>query len=220
MDVAGLKWDGAGLVTVVVQDRHTGEVRMLAHANEEAVHKTIESGDGWFFSRSRQALWRKGESSGHTLRVVEVWADCDGDALLYLVDPAGPSCHTGRRTCFFERLDGGAELEDSAQAAPTLVRLWDALGERQRASANRSYTRSLLDAGVGKIGAKVREEADETARALGGESDARVVSEAADLVYHLLVGLLSRDLDPRDVVAELARRFGTSGHQEKASRTR
>src|SRR4051812_35694444 len=101
MALPPLKYDSQGLVTVVVQDRLTGDVRMLAHANQAALQATLDTGEGHFFSRSRQALWRKGESSGNTLKVLELWADCDADAVLYLVDPAGPSCHTGRLTCFF-----------------------------------------------------------------------------------------------------------------------
>lgn len=218
MDLSGLKWDAAGLVTVVVQDRLTGEVRMVAHANGDAIRATVESGQATFWSRSRSELWRKGETSGNTMAVHEVWADCDGDALVYLVDPAGPSCHTGRRTCFFRRLDTPGASEDDVHADPVLVRLWDELEARKSSSGDRSYTKSLLEKGVGKIGDKVREEADELARALADEGDERVVSEAADVLYHALVGLLARGLSLRDVEAELARRFGTSGHDEKASR--
>ena len=111
MDFSALKWDAAGLVTVVVQDRMTGAVRMVAHANEEALTRTLETRDAHFFSRSRGALWKKGESSGNVLRVAEVWLDCDADAVLYLADPAGPSCHTGAESCFFTRVDGAAALE-------------------------------------------------------------------------------------------------------------
>ena len=111
----GLKYDDQGLVTVVVQDRLTGEVRMLAHANERALRATLESGEGHFYSRSRQALWRKGETSGHLLRVAELWADCDGDAVIYLVDPEGPSCHTGRTSCFFRVVARSAEIHDDPQ---------------------------------------------------------------------------------------------------------
>lgn len=216
MDLSGIGWDAAGLVTAVAQHRHTGEVCMVAHASEEAVRRTVESGQAWFFSRSRRALWRKGETSGHTLAVHEVWADCDGDALIYLVEPAGPACHTQRRTCFFRRL--GASAGPDAHSSPTLVRLWDTLEARRVPQGEKSYTRSLLDAGAGTVGDKIREEADELARAVAGESDDRVVAEAADLLYHLAVGLLARDLTLADVEAELARRSGTSGHAEKASR--
>lgn len=215
MDAKELAYDAQGLVTVVVQDRLTGEIRMLAHASEEAIRATMESGEGHFWSRSRRALWKKGETSGNVLRVHEVWADCDRDAVVYLVDPAGPSCHTGAQSCFFERALGGAE----GRALPTLPRLQEALRARASSSADRSYTRSLLDGGAAKINAKIVEEAGELARAIEGESDERVVSEAADLAYHVLVGLQHRGVSVRAVLEELARRFGTSGHAEKAGRS-
>jgi phosphoribosyl-AMP cyclohydrolase / phosphoribosyl-ATP pyrophosphohydrolase len=220
MNLTDLKWDATGLVTVAVQDRHTGELRMIGHANLEAVRLTLETGQAHFFSRSRATLWRKGETSGHTVAVHEVWADCDGDALVYLADPHGPTCHTGRPTCCFRRLRTTGEVteEEDSRASPTLVRLWDMLQERRRATAEASYTRSLLERGAEHIGSKVREEADELARAVAEEGNDRVVSEAADLLYHLCVAILSRDVDLRAVEHELARRFGRSGHEEKASR--
>ncbi|MCB9601399.1 MAG: bifunctional phosphoribosyl-AMP cyclohydrolase/phosphoribosyl-ATP diphosphatase HisIE [Sandaracinus sp.] len=213
-----LKWDSAGLVTVVALDRHDGDVRMVAHANREAIARTLETRTGWFWSRSRSALWQKGESSGHVLHVHEVWADCDGDALVYLVDPVGPSCHTGATSCFFRRLDASAA--DSDRALPTLARLGFTIAARAKADGEKSYTKSLLDKGAPKIGEKLREEAGELSDALANETDERVVSEAADVLYHLLVGLQLRGLALHDVAAELARRFGTSGHEEKASRTK
>ncbi|AKF08146.1 bifunctional phosphoribosyl-AMP cyclohydrolase/phosphoribosyl-ATP diphosphatase HisIE [Sandaracinus amylolyticus] len=215
MDASALAYDAKGLVTVVVQDRLTGEVRMLAHANEDAIRATMTSGEGHFWSRSRGAPWKKGETSGHVLRVHEVWADCDRDAVVYLVDPEGPSCHTGAQSCFFERAMGGVE----GRALPMLVRLEDALEARANSSAEKSYTKSLLEKGAPKIVAKIREEADELSRAIESESDERVVSEAADVLYHVMVGLLHRRVPLRAVLAELAKRFGTSGHDEKASRT-
>jgi len=222
MDLSWLKRDAAGLVTVVVQDRHTGMIRMVAHADDAAVQATLETGFGHFFSRSRKRMWKKGEESGHVLHVSEVWADCDADCLLYLVDPDGPSCHTGRETCFFKRVERSGELADQAQdlGAPTLPRLWTALEQRKSATGEKSYTRSLLDKGASKIGEKLREEADELSRAIDNESDERVVSEGADVLYHLLVGLLFRSRSLRDVQVELGRRFGVSGHDEKASRTK
>jgi phosphoribosyl-AMP cyclohydrolase / phosphoribosyl-ATP pyrophosphohydrolase len=215
-----LKYDVDGLITVVVQDRLTGEIRMLAHANEQALRATLDSGDGHFYSRSRRSLWRKGETSGHVLRVVEVWADCDTDAVLYLVDPEGPSCHTGRASCFFQRLDTRGELhpDPDALACALLPRLFAELEKRKHAPAGQSYTRKLLDEGLGAIGDKIREEAEELARAIASEDDARVIAEAADEIYHVLVGLLARDVTLRAVEAELARRFGLSGLAEKASR--
>jgi len=220
MALSQLKYGADGLVTVVVQDRLTGEIRMLAHANEEALRATLDTGEGHFYSRSRRALWRKGESSGHVLHVAEVWIDCDADAVLYLADPEGPSCHTGRATCFFQRIGPrGASSEDTdAHARPLLPRLFAELETRKRAAVGQSYTRKLLDDGVEAIGAKIQEEAEELARALVSESDARVVAEAADEIYHLLVGLLARGVALREVELELDRRFGTSGLAEKASR--
>lgn len=216
-----LKWDSAGLVTVVVQDQDTGEIRMLAHANEAAVQATLDSGFAHFFSRSRAQLWRKGESSGHGLRVSQVWADCDGDALVYLAIPEGPSCHTLRQTCFFRKLNaGGAIFEDPEHhAQSTLPRLWAELEARRRSTATQSYTKSLLEAGPTKISEKIEEEAGELTKAIASESADRVVSEAADLVYHTLVGLLARGVTLRDVEESLSKRFKQSGHAERASRT-
>lgn len=219
MDPRTLAYDSNGLVTVVVQDRLSGEVRMLAHADEAAIAATLSSGEGHFWSRSRGRPWKKGETSGHVLRVREVWTDCDRDAVLYLVDPEGPSCHTGAESCFFDAASAHGAPE-AVRATPTLVRLEEAIASRASAPPGASYTRSLLERGATKIGEKIREEADELARAIEGESDERVAAEAADLVYHALVGLLHRRVPLRSVLAELARRFGTSGHDEKASRAK
>jgi phosphoribosyl-AMP cyclohydrolase / phosphoribosyl-ATP pyrophosphohydrolase len=215
-----LKWDRDGLVTVVVQDVLTGEIRMLAHANQAAVTATFETGFAHFYSRSRAQLWLKGETSGHKLSVREVWADCDGDALVYLAQPEGPSCHTNRDSCFFQRADehGAFAVDERQHAQSTLPRLFHELSARRDAPAGTSYTKSLLEAGALKIGAKIEEEAGELAQALRAESDERVVSEAADLLYHVLVGVLGRGLTLSAVEAELARRFGTSGLAEKAAR--
>lgn len=226
MELSWLKRDAAGLITVVVQDRQTGVVRMVAHADEQALRATLETGFGHFFSRSRQRPWKKGEESGNVLHVREVWADCDADCAIYLVDPEGPSCHTGRDACFFRQVGpDGALVEPSAPAgaaqryaAPTFARLWSELEARRERTGETSYTRSLLDRGAPKIGEKLREEADELARACERESDERVISESGDLFYHQLVALLFRRLTLRQLATELARRFGTSGHEEKASR--
>jgi phosphoribosyl-AMP cyclohydrolase / phosphoribosyl-ATP pyrophosphohydrolase len=217
MELPALKLDAAGLVTVVAQDRASGEVRMIAHANEEALRKTAETGLAYFFSRSRGRLWMKGEESGNTLEVSSMWLDCDADAVIYLVRANGPTCHTGAPSCFFTRLHPRAA---SGRALPVLAELEVELAHRRSASAEKSYTRALLEGGAPKIGAKLREEADELARAIEGESDDRVVAEGADLVYHALVALLSRGVPLERVERELARRFGVSGHDEKAGRTR
>jgi phosphoribosyl-ATP pyrophosphohydrolase/phosphoribosyl-AMP cyclohydrolase len=227
--VNDLKWDDAGLITAVVQDRLTGQVRMVAWMNREALDATLSSGFATFYSRSRRALWRKGETSGHVLRVFDVAVDCDGDTLLVQVDPEGPSCHTGRATCFFRKLSPGANASVPAPAAaaepsvadladPFLLSLEAEIEKRSLSSAERSYTRSLLDGGVPKISAKISEEAAELNAALAGETDDRVASEAADVVYHLMVGLRARGVALRRVIEVLAKRAGQSGHAEKASR--
>lgn len=215
-----LSYDAQGLVPVIAQDAETGEVRMLAYANKTAIESTLATGLAHFYSRSRRAPWLKGESSGNRLSVRSVWVDCDGDTLIYLVDPQGPSCHTGAETCFFRRLDiEGSVIETSADtAAPTLVRLERTLHARRSSDSGKSYTKSLLDAGTRKVDEKVREEATELGHALLEESDSRVSSEAGDLIYHMLVGLLLREVPLRDVLRELSRRFAQSGHEEKASR--
>jgi phosphoribosyl-ATP pyrophosphohydrolase/phosphoribosyl-AMP cyclohydrolase len=217
--VEELKFDAAGLIAAVAQDRWTGQVRMLAWRNREAVEATRESGYATFYSRSRQRLWRTGETSGNSLRVVEMLADCDGDTLLLLVEPAGPTCHTGRDTCFFRTVAAPDRLEErAAPGNPFLLELEREIAERATSTAEKSYTRSLLDGGATKIGAKIEEEALELCAALRDESDDRVASEAADLVYHLLVGLRSRGVSVGRVIEVLAARAGRSGHAEKASR--
>lgn len=219
MSLSVLNYSSSGLVPVIAQDAETGEIRMVAYANEIAIEKTLETGSAHFFSRSRGKLWLKGETSGNTLAVRSIWVDCDGDTLIYMVDPAGPSCHTGAETCFFRRLDADGNLVDAAgDGAPTLLRLERTLEARKASDSDESYTKSLLDRGATKIDEKLREESAELGQALIGESDERVASEAADVIYHLLVGLVLRKVSLRDLLSELSRRFGTSGHDEKASR--
>jgi phosphoribosyl-AMP cyclohydrolase / phosphoribosyl-ATP pyrophosphohydrolase len=217
MRIDDLKWDERGLVTVVVQDEYTGEIRMLAHANREAVENTLATKEAHFFSRSRNAQWKKGETSGHVIEVQEVYADCDGDALIYFGRASGPSCHTGAETCFFTRL-ARHDHPEAVVARPTLLALEHELMARRESSGAKSYTKHLLEKGAPKIGEKLREEADELARALEAESEERVASEMGDLVYHAMVGLIFRGVRLADVMRELRTRFGRSGHDEKASR--
>lgn len=191
---------------------------MLAWMNREALERTLSSGRATFWSRSREQLWEKGGSSGNGLSVHSVYADCDADALLLLTDPLGPSCHTGSPSCFFHRVKQGSVEAQQLDAQPFLAELERTLAARATTSADRSYTRSLLDGGAAKIAEKLGEEAGELGHALSHEDPARVASEAADLAYHTLVGLLLRGVDLRTVVGVLADRFGVSGHQEKASR--
>jgi len=214
-----LKFNEQGLIPAVAQDRLSGEVRMVAWMNREALAHTLESGNATFFSRSRGKLWVKGESSGHVLRVHSVTADCDADTLLLLIEPAGPSCHTGRPNCFFQRiLPDGSLVTEESEATPFLGELEHTIKKRAESTAEKSYTRSLLDGGPAKIGGKISEEAGELVAALLGESDERVLSEAADLLFHVLVGLRARGLEWRSVVGALAARTHQSGLAEKASR--
>jgi phosphoribosyl-AMP cyclohydrolase / phosphoribosyl-ATP pyrophosphohydrolase len=217
--VTPLTYDEHGLLPAIAQDRLTGEVRMVAWMNHEAVARTLETGRATFYSRSRQALWEKGETSGHTLSVHAVYADCDADTLLLLVDPAGPSCHTGRPTCFFRRLEpDGALREVTREAGAFLWELESIIHERASATSAKSYTKSLLEGGAEKIGEKLEEEAGELARAVASESEERVANEAADLLYHMLVGLEFRGVPLRRVIEVLRARSGTSGHEEKSQR--
>lgn len=218
MDYPDITFDSNGLVTAVVQDRATGEVRMVAWMNADALEQTLATGLATFYSRSRRKLWVKGETSGHRLRVASVLADCDADTLLLLVDPEGASCHTGRPTCFFRRVTEAGIGAPERPALPYLFELEETIAERAAASAEKSYTKSLLDAGAPKINQKIEEEAGEVARAIAGESDERVASEAADVLYHLLVGLRLRKVPFRAVVEKLLERSSQSGHAEKAAR--
>ena len=191
MDEAAIAFDEHGLVPCIVQDWFTGEVLTLAYMNEEALKRTRETGEIHFFSRSRQELWRKGATSGNTQAVKAIRYDCDADALLALVEPAGPACHTGERSCFHNGdLNAGAPYE----TLPTLDRT---IAERAATKPNGSYTVRLLnDANL--AGAKVQEEAEEVVRAAREESDERVAEEAADVIYHLAVLLRGRGLSLAD----------------------
>ena len=216
-----LQFNEQGLIPALAQDRFDGQVRMLAWMNREALAHTLETGLATFFSRSRGKLWVKGEGSGNVLRVHSVTADCDADTLLLLVDPAGPSCHTGRPSCFFRQVGPDGSLSDQPfEVTPFISELERTIRERQASSAEKSYTKSLLDGGIAKINAKISEEAGELVAALGAESDERVLSEASDLLFHVLVGLRARGLDFRQVVAALGARTKQSGHEEKSARPR
>lgn len=212
-------YDERGLVPCIVQDAVTDVVLMLAWMNAEALRLTRETGAVHFWSRSRQALWKKGETSGHTLAVAEIRIDCDLDAVLVRAQPAGPTCHTGATSCFFHRDAGGDDAVDDGPAPPILHRLAKVIEARRAATAKNSYTRSLLDAGMPKILAKIAEEHGELAAELPAGDDGKVVHETADLLFHVMVGLAARRIPLEAVLAELTRRFGTSGHVEKAQRT-
>ena len=214
-------YDERGLVPCVVQDAESGTLLMLAWMNDEALRLTRETGVVHFWSRSRQTLWKKGETSGNMLELVELRLDCDRDTILALARPAGPTCHTGTTSCFHtndaNREDDGVPALEGAQV---IARLFEILESRRdsQTTSERSYTRSLLEAGMPKILAKIAEEHGELARELPAGDPNNVVHEAADLLFHVMVGLVARRIPLQAVVAELARRLGTSGHAEKAAR--
>ncbi len=188
-----------GLVPVVAQDRSSGDVLMVAFANAEAVDLTATTGLAHFWSRSRTRLWRKGEESGNQLRVERIVADCDRDTLLYVVEPKGPACHTGSRSCF-----GDA----SATRAGVLGELQRVIEARRGVPAEDSYTARLLGAGLDACLKKVGEESTEVVLAAKGESRERLAEEVADLLYHLLVTLAVRDATLDDALGVLERRRG------------
>jgi phosphoribosyl-AMP cyclohydrolase / phosphoribosyl-ATP pyrophosphohydrolase len=220
--------DDRGLVVAVIQDARTEQIAMVGYMNRDALEATLRTGRVTFWSRSRATPWEKGETSGNVLHLEDVRVDCDGDALLVRAYPAGPTCHTGKPSCFFRAWDPAtetlAEDDGPTPGADTLfARVFGVVLDRQagRGATNRdgkSYVRSLLEAGTEAISAKIREEADELTQALGTESTQRVASEAADLIFHAMVGLAHRGAHIRDVARVFASRFGISGLDEKAAR--
>jgi len=199
------KWNEQGLAPAIVQDAKTGEVLMLAWMNAEAWRLTRETGEAHFWSRSRQQLWHKGETSGNVQRVAEIRLDCDSDAILLRVDPAGPACHTGERSCFFTVI--GEQLSViSDQPGTILQELERVIQERRRNPSPGSYTTQLFELGIDEIAKKVGEESVEVIVAALGQSDERLVSEIADLMYHSLVLLAARDVPFDRVEAELEKR--------------
>ena len=192
-----ISFDEKGLVPCVAQDFASGEVLTLAYASEESLRLTVETGELHFYSRSREEIWRKGETSGNVLKLRQLRYDCDGDAILALVEPTGPACHTGERTCFFRAFDG-EPVPVAHEALSTLERT---LRSRAAERPEGSYTVQLLD-DPKLIAEKVEEEAEEVGRAAREESDERVAEEAADLLYHLSVLLTSRGV-PQSAVMEV-----------------
>jgi phosphoribosyl-AMP cyclohydrolase / phosphoribosyl-ATP pyrophosphohydrolase len=241
--IQNLKFDDHGLITTVVQDDDSDEILMVAHMNAESLAKTLQTGETWFWSRSRQELWHKGETSGATQRVVDLRLDCDGDALLVRVNPNGPACHTGERSCFFR---GAQDVEAAKPEGPvkvhekgrekngpalTLVEsqvslvnvaamdlgiqlqdLFKLIQERKDQRPEGSYTSYLFNSGIDKILKKVGEESAETIIAAknAGDDDGRkqLSSEISDLLYHLLVLMVERDVSLHDIAAELSARAG------------
>jgi phosphoribosyl-AMP cyclohydrolase / phosphoribosyl-ATP pyrophosphohydrolase len=207
-DAAKVRFDEKGLVPCVMQDARSGEVLTLAYMNEESLQLTLETREIHFYSRSRREIWHKGATSGNVQRVRQIRYDCDGDALVALVDPVGPACHTGERSCFYRDLEGSADPgvdapgvvgEPALLPYEALATLERTLVTRQRRRPSGSYTVELLE-DPKLAGDKVREEAAEVVKAVNSESDERVAEEGADVVYHLAVLLLSRGLSMAEVL--------------------
>src|SRR5262245_18930715 len=245
--IQNLKFDDSGLITAVVQDNDSDEILMVAHMNAESLAKTLQTGETWFWSRSRQELWHKGATSGATQRVVDQRLDCDGDALLVRVNPNGPACHTGERSCFFR---GAQDVEAAKSEEPVKVHeksgeksgeknppvikrvespvslvnvaamdlgiqlqdLFELIQERKDLRPEGSYTSYLFNSGLDKILKKVGEESAETIIAAknAGDDEGRnqLSSEISDLLYHLLVLMVERDVSLYDIAAELSARAG------------
>ncbi len=211
-----IKFDSNGLVPSVAQDTATLEVLMVAYMNRESLEKTLSTGKAHFYSRSRQSLWLKGETSGNFLEVRSVRYDCDGDTILLLVEPKGPACHTGERSCFFRSLK---EDERPAPAGPQVIKaLYEIIKERKNSPPDKSYVASLYAKGLPKILAKIEEESGELVEAAREKGKDSVLYEFCDLWFHTLVLLSNEGLEIEAVFRELGRRFGVSGITEKESR--
>ena len=217
-----IDWEKSELLPVIVQDVHTNEVLMMAYMNREALALSLQTKLAHYYSRSKQRLWKKGESSGHLQHIKQFLIDCDDDTLLLKVEQEGVACHTGRKSCFFTELDSGEETMgvevDTAAAYGVIDTLYHTILERKNADPETSWTAKLLSKGENTILKKVVEEAGEFAFAVKDDDEEEIVYEAADLTYHVLVALGYKNISPDRVKQELARRFGMSGITEKASR--
>lgn len=217
-----IDWQKIPLLPVVVQDSTSQEVLMMAYMNKEALKLSLETKIAHYFSRSKQRIWKKGESSGHIQQIESFNIDCDNDTLLIKVVQNGVACHTGRRSCFFTELESGkitSEVEVSSEALYGVIdTLYHTIQERKNADPNTSWTAKLLSKGDNTILKKVVEEAGEFSFAYKDNDEHEIIYEAADLTYHVLVALAAKNISPDRVKQELARRFDMSGIVEKNSR--
>ncbi len=196
-----LKWNSDGLIPAIIQDVNTRQVLMLGYMNEESLKRTLETGNVTFFSRSRNTLWMKGETSGNTLKLISMKADCDDDTLLIDADPAGPTCHTGETSCFFKSITNAEnENKRTPQSKRTLEDLMDTIQDRKMNPVEGSYTNYLIDKGLGKILKKVGEESAEIIIASLSEDKASLVGEIGDLLYHLTVLMVERDVSWEEIL--------------------
>jgi len=228
-NIEALKFDEHGLIPAIVQDANTRAVLTLAYMNMESLRRTLEERETWFWSRSRNELWHKGQISGHSQHVVEIHLDCDQDAIIILVEPAGPACHTGAQSCFHnaiaQGLESGVEIPGSRPESSTdegmdesltlgelLHKLYLLIESRQRERPEGSYTTYLFNEGLDKILKKLGEESSETIIAAKNNDRQPLIAEVSDLIYHLLVLLVERGVTLDEIRGELAQRRGTQTH--------
>ncbi|MCG3651620.1 bifunctional phosphoribosyl-AMP cyclohydrolase/phosphoribosyl-ATP diphosphatase HisIE [Aliarcobacter butzleri] len=210
------------LIPVITQDAKTNEVLMLAYMNKEALELTIKTNYAYYFSRSKQRIWKKGESSNHLQEIVEILVDCDNDTLLLKVNQTGVACHTGRKSCFYTNLKTDKIISDveinTTAAYGVIDTLYHTICERKDEDVSKSYTAKLLKGNQNSMLKKIVEEAGEFTFAVKDDNEEEIIYEAADVAYHVLVALASKNINPDRVKQELARRFGISGIEEKNSR--
>lgn len=210
------------LIPVITQDAKTNEVLMLAYMNKEALELTIKTNYAHYFSRSKQRIWKKGESSNHLQEIVEILLDCDNDTLLLKVNQTGVACHTGRKSCFYTNLRTDKIISDveinTTAAYGVIDTLYHTICERKDEDVSKSYTAKLLKGNQNSMLKKIVEEAGEFTFAVKDDNEEEIIYEAADVAYHVLVALASKNINPDRVKQELARRFGISGIEEKNSR--
>ena len=217
-----IDWQKQALLPVIVQEETTNEVLMMAYMDKEALSLSLQTKIAHYYSRSKQRIWKKGESSGHTQEIKEFYLDCDNDTLLIKVKQNGVACHTGRKSCFFTNLQTGevaSEVEvDLTSSYGIIDTLYHVIQERKNADPSTSWTAKLFSKGDNTILKKVIEEAGEFTFAYKDNDEGEMVYEAADLTYHMLVALAAKNISPDRIKQELSRRFGLSGIEEKSSR--
>lgn len=214
IDLQAFQFDERGLIPAVIQDWRDGTVLMLGYMNREAVERTMATKSVHFWSRSRNRLWEKGETSGHRLVLKDLFLDCDRDTVLVKVDPVGPTCHTGERACFFGRVEGNGEVSDRVRGASwggILEQLCGTIGDRKRQQPDGSYVASLFAGGRDRILKKIVEEAGEVVLASKGGKRSEIVHEVSDLLFHVLIVLGDHDITLPEIYQELAGRMGKSG---------
>lgn len=222
--IKSIDWDSSPLIPAIAQDESSGEVLMLAYMNKEALELTLQTNLAHYYSRSRKKMWKKGESSGNLQHVKEIYLDCDQDAvLLKIIQDGGAACHTGRKSCFFNRVDiseAPSEIINEISTYSITDKIYHIIQERKLANAEESYVASLFRKGENAILKKVVEEAGELCFAIKDSDSDDIVYEAADLLFHSLVALAHKNINPDLIKQELERRFGLSGIEEKNSRSK